>query len=305
MPETSKSAFSTVALIGAPNAGKSTLLNRLVGTKVAIVTHKAQTTRSTLTGISIRGHTQLAFIDTPGIFAPRKSLDMAMVSAAWRSLGRADIVALLVPALGRARRQSETILANLQQRRSNDHKYILVINKIDRVKKTELLTLVDTYTRMSGFDATFMISALDGNGVDDLHDWMVANAKPGAWTYDPDQLIDASSAFAASEITREKLLLRLHQELPYRLTVETEEWSDSPDGSVTIRQVIYVERVSHKKMVIGAGGQTIKQVGVLARKDIKALLGRSVNLLLRVKERSHWMDEAERFAAMGLEHPSG
>ncbi len=304
MPEDSPAAFATIALIGVPNAGKSTLLNRLVGTKVAIVTHKAQTTRSTLTGISVRGSTQLAFIDTPGIFAGRKALDEAMVSAAWRSLGRADIVALLVPAIGRARNQSSAILADLQTRRSSDHRCALVINKIDRIRKTALLAMVEALTCQAEFDAVFMISARDGDGVDDLHDWMVAQARPGAWNYDPDQLIDASSAFAACEITREKLLLRLHQELPYRLTVETEEWSDAPDGSVSIRQVIYVERVAHKKMVIGAAGQTLKQVGIQARKDISALLDRPINLFLRVKERRHWMEEAERLVAMGLDPPS-
>ncbi len=197
------------------------------------------------------------------------------------------------------------ILDDLVQRRSAGQHCLLVINKIDRVKKPDLLSLVAEFSRACDFDSVFMISALNGDGVNDLYDWMAASAEPGKWPYDPDQLIDASSAFAACEITREKLLLRLHQELPYRLTVETEEWTDAPDGSLTIRQLIYVERISHKKMVIGARGQTIKEIGMQARRDIAALLGRDVKLFLRVKERSNWMEESARYAPMGLEHPGG
>ena len=297
--------FASVAIIGVPNAGKSTLVNRLVGAKVAIVTHKAQTTRSTLTGISMHGQTQLAFIDTPGIFRGKKSLDQAMVSAAWRSLGRADIVVLLVPAAGRGRSQSDRLLADLKKRRSEQRKHALVINKVDRVKKHDLLEIADQYTSELDFDAVFMISALNGSGVDDLHDWLDGQAPKGRWMYDSDQLVDVSSQFAACEITREKLMLRLHQELPYHLTVEPEEWKPAKNGSTTIRQVIYVERAAHKKIVVGAGGCTIKQVGMAARQDIADLIGTPVNLMLRVKHRDNWMEDSARYAAMGLEYPRG
>jgi len=297
--------FASVAIIGVPNAGKSTLVNRLVGAKVAIVTHKAQTTRSTLTGISMHGQTQLAFIDTPGIFRGKKSLDQAMVSAAWRSLGRADIVALLVPAAGRGRSQSDRLLADLKKRRSDQRKHALVINKVDRVKKHDLLEIADQYASEFEFDAVFMISALNGSGVDDLHDWLDGQAPKGRWMYDSDQLVDVSSQFAACEITREKLMLRLHQELPYHLTVEPEEWKPARNGSTTIRQVIYVERAAHKKIVVGAGGSTIKQVGMAARQDIAELIGTPVNLMLRVKHRDNWMEDSARYTAMGLEYPRG
>ena len=295
--------FAVISLIGEPNVGKSTLLNRFVGAKVAIVTHKAQTTRSALTGIAICDSTQLAFVDTPGIFVGKKRLDRAMVAAAWSGVARSDIVALMVNSQSRAIKRNEAIIAELGKRLSKDKLRVLVINKIDKCPREELLSLANTYSQLLEFNSIFMISAKTGSGVADLLPWFADQAPTGPWMYAEDQISDLSSQLVACELTREKLLLRLHQELPYELTVETEDWSERDDGSIVIRQVIFVARKTHKKILIGSSGRSIKQISIDARKDIAELLGIPVHLVLRVKVRGNWMDEAARYEAMGLAFP--
>jgi GTPase len=288
-----------VALIGAPNAGKSTLMNQLVGTKVSIVTHKVQTTRSQIRGIVIEGRTQIVFIDTPGIFAPKRNLDRAMVSSAWSGAGDADIVALLVDAERGLKGDTLTILEKLQTVRNRK---VLILNKIDRVPREMLLALTKSATATTQFDAVFMISALNGNGCADLVAW-IANALPeGPWYYPEDQISDLPMRMAAAEVTREKLMLRLHQELPYSSHVETERWEEQAK-SVRIDQVVYVEREAHKKIVIGARGQTLRAIGEAARKDLAEMLEKKVHLFLFVKVRENWVNDPERYREMGLEFP--
>jgi GTPase len=288
-----------VALIGAPNAGKSTLINQLVGTKVSIVTHKVQTTRSQIRGIVIEGRTQIVFIDTPGIFAPKRSLDQAMVKSAWSGAGDADIVALLIDAERGLKGDSLTILEKL---RNVGNRKILLLNKIDRVPREMLLALTKSATETTPFDAVFMISALNGNGCADVVAWL-ANALPeGPWYYPEDQISDLPLRMAAAEVTREKLMLRLHQELPYSSHVETERWEETAK-SVRIDQVVYVERDAHKKIVIGARGQTLRAIGEAARKDLAEMLEKKVHLFLFVKVRENWVNDPERYREMGLEFP--
>ncbi|MGB7101889.1 MAG: GTPase Era [Xanthobacteraceae bacterium] len=287
-----------VALIGAPNAGKSTLLNALVGAKISIVTPKVQTTRALVRGIAVEGTAQMIFVDTPGIFAPRRRLDRAMVGSAWGSTRDADLVALLVDAGKGVQDDDEIILRGLADVRAPK---ALVLNKVDLVNKPKLLDLTQALNERVAFAATFMISALSGNGVADLKNFFAAHVPAGPWLYPEDQISDAPLRQLAAEITREKLYLRLHQELPYQSTVETEIWKELKDGSVRIEQTIYVERESQRKIVLGKGGQTIKAIGAAARTDIAAAIEHPVHLFLFVKVREGWGDDPERYREMGLE----
>jgi GTP-binding protein Era len=293
-----------VALIGAPNAGKSTLINALVGTKVSIVTPKVQTTRALIRGIAIEGDAQLIFVDTPGIFAPRRRLDRAMVGTAWGSTHDADLVALLIDAKKDANKgladDDEAVLRGLPDIRAPK---VLVLNKIDLVAKPALLALAHTLNERDAFAATFMISARSGDGVSDLRTWFAAHVPAGPWLYPADQISDAPMRQLAAEITREKLYLRLHQELPYQSTVETEVWKELKDGAVRIEQTIYVERDSQRKIVLGKGGQTIKAIGAAARAEIAEAIEQPVHLFLFVKVREGWGDDPERYREMGLEFP--
>jgi GTP-binding protein Era len=289
-----------VALIGAPNVGKSTLINALVGAKVSIVTPKVQTTRSLIRGIAIEGDAQLIFVDTPGIFSPRRRLDRAMVGTAWGSTQDADLVALLIDSRRGLKEDDEKILQGLGEIRPPK---VLVLNKIDLVDKLALLALTREANQHAGFAATFMISALSGDGVPDLKRWLAAHAPAGPWLYPPDQISDAPLRQLAAEITREKLYLRLHQELPYQSTIETEVWKELKDGAVRIEQTLYVERESQRKIVLGKGGQTLKAIGTAARAEIAAAIEQPVHLFLHVKVREGWADDPERYRAMGLEFP--
>jgi GTP-binding protein Era len=293
-------ACGFVALIGAPNSGKSTLINRLVGTKVSIVSRKAQTTRGTVRGIALEGAAQIIFVDTPGIFAPKRRLDRAMVAAAWRSTGDADAAALLVDVHRGIDAEVEAILGRLPQSAA---KKILVLNKIDTVEPPKLLELAARLNGVLPFAQTFMISALRGHGVSKLKQDLGALMPPGPWLYPEDQITDAPLRSLAAEITREKLFERLHDELPYSSTVETEVWKDMPDGSARIEQTIYVMREGHKKIVIGEGGRTIKAIGTAARKEICEAAGQKVHLFLFVKVRENWLDDPERYREMGLDFP--
>ena len=289
-----------VALIGAPNVGKSTLINALVGAKVSIVTPKVQTTRSLIRGIAIEGEAQLIFVDTPGIFSPRRRLDRAMVGTAWGSTQDADLVALLIDSRRGLKEDDEKILQGLGKIRPPK---VLVLNKIDLVDKLALLALTHEANQRASFAATFMISALSGDGVPDLKRWLAAHAPTGPWLYPPDQISDAPLRQLAAEITREKLYLRLHQELPYQSTIETEVWKELKDGAVRIEQTLYVERESQRKIVLGKGGQTLKAIGTAARAEIAAAIEQPVHLFLHVKVREGWADDPERYRAMGLEFP--
>jgi GTP-binding protein Era len=289
-----------VAIVGAPNAGKSTLLNQLVGSKVSIVTPKVQTTRSRIVAIAMAGATQLVFVDTPGIFKPRRTLERAMVRAAWAGAEDADLVVLVVDAERGFDRDSQAIVAALKE---GGRPAILALNKVDRVRRDSLLGLAAEINAAGRFTDTFMISALTGDGVEDLKRHLAARLPEGPWLYPPDQLADISERLLAAEVTREKLFLRLHEELPYASTVETESWQEQDDGSVRIEQVIYVARDSQKPIVLGKGGRTIKAIGSAARGDLEQMLGRRVHLFLFVKVRPEWAEEPERYRAIGLEFP--
>jgi GTPase len=289
-----------VALIGAPNAGKSTLLNALVGAKISIVTPKVQTTRALIRGIAIEGAAQLIFVDTPGIFVPRRRLDRAMVGSAWGSTHDADVVALLIDSHKGVEEDEEAILRKLADIRAPK---VLVLNKVDVVQKPKLLALAQSLNERAAFAATFMVSAQSGDGVADLKHFFAAHVPEGPWLYPEDQISDAPLRRLAAEITREKLFLRLHQELPYHSTVETEVWKELRDGAVRIEQTIYVERESQRKIVLGKGGQTIKAIGAAARTEIAASIEHPVHLFLFVKVREGWGDDPERYREMGLEFP--
>jgi GTP-binding protein Era len=289
-----------IALIGAPNVGKSTLINAIVGAKVTIVSHKVQTTRTLLRGIVTEGETQLIFIDTPGIFQPRRRLDRAMVTGAWTGANDADMAAILIDA---KRGIDEETGAIIDQIVSLQRPKILIVNKIDLVEKPTLLALVKSATERAAFAATFMVSALTGDGVADLKHWLAGQAPVGPWHYPEDQITDAPLRQLAAEITREKLYLRLHQELPYQSTVETNSWKELKDGSVRIEQTIYVERASQRKIVLGKAGQTIKAIGAEARREIAGILEQPVHLFLFVKVREAWGDDPERYREIGLEFP--
>jgi len=289
-----------IALIGAPNAGKSTLINALVGTKVTIVSHKVQTTRTLLRGIAIEGDAQLVFIDTPGIFTPKRRLDRAMVASAWTGAHDADIVGVLIDAKRGIDDEAGALLDGLA---AVSQPRVLIINKVDLIDKPALLALTQSANARTDFRATFMISALTGDGVADLKRWLAAEVPAGPWHYPEDQITDAPLRQLAAEITREKLYLRLHQELPYQSTVETTSWQERKDGSVRIEQTIFVERESQRKIVLGKGGQTIKAIGAEARREIAEVIEQPVHLFLFVKVREGWGDDPERYREMGLEFP--
>lgn len=293
-----------VALIGEPNAGKSTLLNRMVGAKVSIVTHKVQTTRTRIRGIAIEGRTQIVFVDTPGLFRPRRRLDRAMVAAAWGGAADADIVVLLIEAHRGLTEGVQSILASLKER-GGAQRVALAINKIDRVKAEELLALAQKMGEAFPFERTFMISAERGHGTADLKAWLAGELPEGPWFYPEDQIADLPLRIIASEVTREKLTLRLHEEIPYQLTVETEKWEEREDGSVRIDQLIYVIRDGHKGIVLGNRGETIKAIGQQARADLAEFLERPVHLFLQVKVRPNWLEEKERYSEMGLDWKDG
>jgi GTPase len=287
-----------IALVGAPNAGKSTLLNALVGTKVSIVTHKAQTTRAQVRGVVTEGPAQIVFVDTPGIFAPKRRLDRAMVEAAWSGAADADFVALIVDAERGVTAEVEALLKGLADVR---HPRVLILNKIDLIAHEKLLGLSADLNGRLQFEATFMLSALKGSGVKDFLAWAEARVPEGPWHFPEDQLTDLTLALTAAEVTREKLFLRIHEEIPYNATVETEKFTINPDGSYRIDQVIYVTRDSHKKIVLGAGGQAIKAIGAESRKELMTIFEVPVHLFLFVKVREKWGDDPERYREMGLE----
>jgi GTPase len=294
-----------VALIGEPNAGKSTLLNAMVGAKVSIVTHKVQTTRTRIRGVAIEGEAQIVFVDTPGLFRPRRRLDRAMVAAAWGGAGDADIVVLMVEAHRGITPGVEAILDRLADQLPQGRSVALAINKIDRVRAETLLPLSAALNERRDFAATFLISAERGHGIADLRRWLAERMPEGPWLYPEDQIADLPMRMIAAEITREKLTLRLHQELPYELTVETEGWEDRKDGSTRIDQIVYVARDGHKGIVLGHKGETIKVIGQLARAELETFLERRVHLFLQVKVRPNWLEEAARYSEMGLDFSDG
>ena len=293
-----------VALIGEPNAGKSTLLNRMVGAKVSIVTHKVQTTRARIRGVAMEGDSQIVFVDTPGLFQPRRRLDRAMVAAAWGGAADADVVVLMVEAHRGVTEGVERILEGLQDI-GQGRPVALAINKIDRVQSEVLLGLTKDLNDRFVFAETFMISAERGHGVEALRTWLAEALPEGPWLYPEDQIADLPMRMIAAEMTREKLTLRLHQELPYQLTVETESWEERKDGSARIEQMIYVVRDGHKGIVLGNKGETIKAVSKAAREELEEFLGRRVHLFLQVKVRPNWLNEAERYSEMGLDFKDG
>ena len=293
-----------VALIGEPNAGKSTLTNQMVGAKVSIVTHKVQTTRARIRGVALEGESQIVFVDTPGLFRPRRRLDRAMVAAAWGGAADADIIVLMVEAHRGITQGVETILERLEEI-GTGRKIALAINKIDRVKSEALLALTKDLNDRFPFAETFMISAEKGHGCDTLRKWLAEELPEGPWLYPEDQIADLPMRMIAAEMTREKLTLRLHQELPYQLTVETENWEERKDGSARVDQIIYVMRDGHKGIVLGNRGETIKAVSKAAREELSEFLGRKVHLFLQVKVRPNWLDEKERYSEMGLDFSDG
>jgi GTP-binding protein Era len=301
-PEQTNTKAGFVALIGAPNAGKSTLLNSLVGSKVSIVSRKVQTTRALVRGIAIEGNAQIVFVDTPGIFKPRRRLDRAMVTSAWGGAGDADVVCLILDSRRGRDDEAEAILTKLPQFRQPR---ILILNKIDLIERSKLLALAAGLNETVPFAHTFMISALNGDGLGALRQELAAMMPKGPWLYPEDQISDAPLRMLAAEITREKIYERLHEELPYRSTVETDQWQSRPDGSVRIEQTIFVERESQRKIVLGEGGRTIKAIGQSARREIAEIAETPVHLFLHVKVRENWADDPERYREMGLEFPRG
>ncbi len=293
-----------IALIGEPNAGKSTLTNRMVGAKVSIVTHKVQTTRARIRGVAIEGESQLVFVDTPGLFKPKRRLDRAMVAAAWGGAADADIIVLLVEAHRGVTEGVKRILEGLNEL-PKGRKIALAINKIDRVQPDGLLAITQQMNEAFPFVKTFMISAEKGRGVDDLRKWLAAELPEEPWLYPEDQIADLPLRMIAAEITREKLTLRLHQELPYQLTVETESWEERKDGSARIDQIVYVARDGHKGIILGNKGETIKAISKAAREELQEFLGRKIHLFLQVKVRANWLEEKERYSEMGLDFRDG
>ncbi|BAL76356.1 MULTISPECIES: GTPase Era [Bradyrhizobium] len=289
-----------VALIGAPNVGKSTLVNALVGAKVTIVSRKVQTTRALIRGIVIENNAQIILVDTPGIFLPKRRLDRAMVSTAWSGAHDADLVCVLIDAKAGIDEEAEAILTKVA---SVNHEKILVINKVDLVQREKLLALAQAANERMAFAKTFMIAAISGDGVDDLRQTLAEMVPPGPFLYPEDQMSDAPMRQLAAEITREKIYRKLHQELPYQSTVETDKWEERKDKSVRIEQTIFVERESQRKIVLGAGGATIKSIGADSRKEIGEILGVPVHLFLFVKVRENWGDDPDRYREMGLEFP--
>ncbi len=303
-PAEGESKCGFIALSGAPNAGKSTLLNRIVGTKIAIVTPKVQTTRSRMSGIAIRGPGQLIFIDTPGIFKAKRRLERAMVAAAWSGLVDADLAVVVVDgdraakSPGKMDPDTADIVAGLKRVKA---RAVLALNKIDLVQAESLLEVTRVHDSSGVFERIFMISAATGDGVDDLVDHLGEGLRPGPWLYPEDQLTDVPMRVMAAEVTREQAFLQLHQELPYALTVETETWEEREDGAVRIDQTILIQRESQKGMVVGKGGARIKSIGAAARGELEKLLGRKVHLFLHVKARPNWMERPEHYREMGLD----
>jgi GTP-binding protein Era len=289
-----------VALIGAPNVGKSTLVNALVGSKVTIVSRKVQTTRALIRGIVIENNAQIILVDTPGIFSPKRRLDRAMVSTAWSGAHDADLVCVLLDARAGIDEEADAILTKLA---SVDHEKILVLNKIDLVPREKLLALAKAANDRLTFARTFMVSALSGDGVSDLRRTLAEMVPPGPFHYPEDQMSDAPMRHLAAEITREKIFRQLHQELPYQSTVETDSWTERKDKSIRIEQTIFVERESQRKIVLGKGGATIKSIGAESRKEIAEIVGVPVHLFLFVKVRENWGDDPDRYREMGLEFP--
>ncbi len=294
-----KTRCGFIAIVGAPNAGKSTLINQLVGAKIAIVSRKVQTTRTRTLGIVMAGQSQLVFVDTPGIFRPRRRLDRAMVAAAWAGAEEADLIVLVVDAERKGADETQDIIARLK---SAGRQAILALNKIDAVKRESLLKLAADLNAAGIFTDIFMISALTGDGVADLKAHLAAAVPEGPWLYPPDQLADISERLLAAEVTREKMYDQLHEELPYASTVETEAWEEQKDGSVRISQVIFVERDGQKAIVIGKKGQRLKAIGQAAREELETMLGRRVHLFLFVKVREGWGEDRERYRALGLDY---
>ncbi|MBI11033.1 MAG: GTPase Era [Rhodospirillaceae bacterium] len=290
--------FGFIAVLGAPNAGKSTLINRIVGAKVSIVSPKVQTTRTRVLGIVISGRSQLVFVDTPGIFSPRQRLDRAMVDAAWKGAADADLLAMIVDSERGFDANAGRIIKQIKA------DAVLVLNKVDQVPREKLLALSQEINEAGDFRETFMISALNGDGVADLTDYLRASLPEGVWMFPEDQLSDMPMRLMAAEIVREKLFLQLHQELPYALTAETEDWKTLKDGSARIAVVIIIERDSHKGMVLGKGGQRIKAVGSAAREELEAMFDCKVHLFLHVKVRRDWKDKTEHYHALGLDFPN-
>ncbi|MEC8643357.1 MAG: GTPase Era [Pseudomonadota bacterium] len=289
-----------VALIGAPNAGKSTLMNAMVGTKVSIVTPKVQTTRSRIRGIAMEGESQIIFIDTPGIFQPKRRLDRAMVSAAWKGAEDGDVLLLLHDC---ARREIDEDTARIvEELAQSGRRASLVLNKIDLAPPERLLERADELSRMCEFERVFMVSATTGNGIDDLRDWLAGRMPPGPYLFDPDDLSDMPMRLLAAEIMREKLFLNLHQELPYQLTVETETWEELDNGSATVRLSIYVAREGHRGIILGARGSTIRRIGMAARIELEEALGRRIHLMSHVKVRKDWMDDVARYSVWDLDY---
>lgn len=293
-----------VALIGEPNAGKSTLLNHMVGAKVSIVTHKVQTTRARIRGVAIEGDAQIVFVDTPGLFKPRRRLDRAMVAAAWGGASDADVVVLMIEANRGITDGVKTLLPRLAEI-GQGRKVALAINKIDRVKSEDLLKLTKDMNDAYPFTETFLISAEKGHGCDALRAWLGTQMPDSPWLYPEDQIADLPMRMIAAEMTREKLTLRLHQELPYELTVETESWEEREDGSARVDQIVYVARDGHKGIVLGKGGETIKSVSKASREELTKFLDRKVHLFLQVKVRPNWLEESERYSEMGLDFKDG
>jgi len=298
-PEAGQTRCGFVALVGAPNAGKSTLVNQLVGAKISIVTHKVQTTRTRIRGIAVEAATQLILVDTPGIFRPRRRLDRAMVHAAWAGASDADVIVLVADAsIGRMDDDTRRIVDGLKE---HGQKAVLALNKVDGMKRERLLPIAQAYADAFDFDAVFMISALNGSGCDDLKRYLVDRMPEGPWHYPEDELSDLPMRMLAAEVTREQVFLKLHDELPYQATVETDIWTERDDGSVRIDQTIYVERDSQKMIVLGKGGRKIREMGQLAREQLEEMMDRRVHLFLFVKVREDWQEDRERLTTWGLE----
>ncbi|MFQ3184621.1 MAG: GTP-binding protein Era [Octadecabacter sp.] len=304
IPDVTLQRAGFVALIGEPNAGKSTLLNRMVGAKVSIVTHKVQTTRARIRGVAIEGISQIVFVDTPGLFQPKRRLDRAMVAAAWSGVSDADVVVLMIEAHRGITKGVEAILERLGDV-GKGRTIALAINKIDRVEAPVLLGLTKKMNEHFAFSETFLISAEKGHGAGTLRTWLAERMPVEPWLYPEDQIADLPLRMIAAEITREKLTLRLHQELPYQLTVETENWEERKDGSCKVDQLVYVMRDGHKGIVLGNRGETIKSVGQAARAELVEFLGRKVHLFIQVKVRPNWLEDSDRYSEMGLNFKDG
>jgi GTP-binding protein Era len=289
-----------VSLLGEPNVGKSTLVNKVTGTKVSIVTHKAQTTRTRIRGIRVIEHTQIILVDTPGVFAPKRRLDRAMVSAAWGGFTEADIILFMLDVSRGLTDGARSILKSITDKKYENSSIVLLLNKIDKIKRNDLLNLSETVNTLFNFNATFMISAEKGSGTEDLVKWLSSNLPESPWLYPEDQIADFPLKIFAAEVTREKLLIRLHQELPYQLTVEPDSWVEMPNGSIKIHQIIYVTNKRHKGMVLGKKGETIKVVSIAARKELMEAIDQQIHLFLQVKVRNNWLNEPLRFSNIGL-----